>query len=254
MSRTFGVVTGTVVDVDDPSAEGRVLVKMPWLPGDNESYWAPVATLMSGDARGSWFMPEVDDEVLIAFDHGNTDQPFVIGYLWNGAQTPPDDGGASVRRIKTVAGHLLEFHDEDGGHKILLKTAGGQEIELDDTESAITIKTSGSEEVELSPGKVKASTASTSIELDDSAQSATVMAGGGTISMDTSGVNVSHPASLNITCINANVTAAGTIGLTAPIVNVSAPMTTFSGVVMTPTLIATSVVSSSYTPGVGNIW
>jgi uncharacterized protein involved in type VI secretion and phage assembly len=252
--KTFGVVTGKVLDVEDPASEGRVEVSLPWLPGDNHSFWAPVATLMSGDSRGSWFMPEVDDEVLVAFEHGNNDHPFVIGYLWNGKQTPPSDGGSAVRRLKTVSGHVLEFHDEDGGHKILLKTAGGQEIELEDSGSKITIKTSGSEQVELSPGTIKASTASTSVELDDSAQSATVMAGGGTISMDTSGVNVSHPLSLNITCINANVTASASISLTAPTVTVNAPITTFSGVVMAPTLIATSVVSTSYTPGAGNIW
>ena len=124
MSRVYGVVTGIVKSVDDPDSQGRVQVAFPWLLGDPDSYWAPVATLMTGGGRGSWFMPEPDDEVLCSFEHGNVDQPYVVGYLWNGVQKPPSDGGASVRRIHTVSGHLLEFHDEDGGHKILIKTAG----------------------------------------------------------------------------------------------------------------------------------
>ena len=100
MSRVYGVVIGMVTDVDDPNAQGRVNVKLPWLPGENESFWAPVATLMSGGGRGSWFMPEVGDEVLIAFEHGDQNFPFVIGYLWNGVQKPPSNGGKYRNRAE----------------------------------------------------------------------------------------------------------------------------------------------------------
>lgn len=253
MSRVYGVVTGVVRSVDDPSSQGRVLVGLPWLPGDNESYWAPVATLMSGESRGSWFMPEEGDEVLLAFEHGNVDQPFVIGYLWNGIQTPPGDGGHSVRRLKTVSGHVLEFHDEDGGHKILLRSNGGQKVELDDNASSITIETSGGELVKLSPGKVEAATsAGQSIELGDAPPAAKVQAGPGTIQMDASGVTVTHPGSVAVDCTTADLTAAAAVSVTAPTVTVSAPVTTFAGVVMAQVLIADAVVGSAYTPAPGN--
>ena len=61
MGRFSGVVTGTVTSVDDPDGQGRVQVNFPWLGGQNQGYWSPVATLMSGGGRGSWFMPVVGD-------------------------------------------------------------------------------------------------------------------------------------------------------------------------------------------------
>ena len=113
---------------------------------------------MSGGDRGSWFMPEVGDEVLVAFEHGDANFPFVIGYLWNGVDRPPSKGGPEVRRLKTVAGHVLEFHDEKGSRKILIQTAGGQRVELDDAASSVTVETSGHERLRLAPGSVTAST------------------------------------------------------------------------------------------------
>src|SRR5262249_51204410 len=148
-------------------------------------------TLMSGGGRGSWFMPEVGDEVLIAFEHGDQNFPFVIGYLWNGVDKPPSNGGHSVRRLKTVAGHVLEFHDEGGGRKSLRRTAGGQKVELDDAASQITIETSGQEQIQLSPGSVTAQTAAgQSIKLADGPPTATVRAGEATVVLDTNGVSV----------------------------------------------------------------
>lgn len=254
MSAINGVVTGTVLDVNDPASEGRVLIAFPWLPGENTSYWAPVATLMSGGRRGSWFMPEPNDEVLVAFDHGNIDQPFVIGYLWNGAQTPPDDGGHAVRRVKTVSGHVLEFHDEDAGHKILIKTAAGQHIELNDTSHSVTIETSGGERVRLSPGRVLARTAGgQAIELDDAPPSATLKVPPGTITIDESGVTVTHPGSVNVTAgLNASVTAGAELTLSAPSVAIAADIAEFTGVVIAETLVAGAVVGAAYTPAPGN--
>ena len=114
MSKIYGVVTGEVDDLDDPEGEGRIRVRFGWLPGNNQSYWAPVATLMAGDRRGSWFMPEVGDEVLVAFDHGDVNHPYVIGFLWNGQDLPPVDDGASseVRRLRTVSGAVTLSSDE----------------------------------------------------------------------------------------------------------------------------------------------
>jgi phage baseplate assembly protein gpV len=263
VSRVYSVVTGLVTDVNDPDSQGRVNVKLPWLGGESESFWAPVATLMSGGDRGSWFMPEVDDEVLIAFEHGDPAFPFVIGFLWNGVDRPPSEGGHSVRRIRTVSGHVLEFHDEDGGHRILLRTAGGQRVDLDDVARTITIETSGHERVRLSPGRVRASTSGgQSVELDDGPPSATVRAGVGIVTLDTNGINVTSgfgvataagtTASV-IAGTNVAITSGGEVTITAPIVNVVAPVATFAGIVVAETLVAGSVVSPSYTPGAGNL-
>ena len=91
MGKIQGVVTGRVVNVVDPDHQGRVQVSLPYLGGQNTSYWAPVATMMSGKGRGSWFMPEVGDEVLIAFNQDDVAHPFIVGFLWNGEDTPPSN-------------------------------------------------------------------------------------------------------------------------------------------------------------------
>ena len=127
MSQINGVVVGIVKSLDDPKKLGRVRLEFPWLSDKNQSQWARIATLMTGSGRGSWFMPEVEDEVLVAFDHGDIQHPYIVGFLWNGVDKPPNEEiNTSVRRLRTVSGHILEFDDREGQEKILIETQGGQ--------------------------------------------------------------------------------------------------------------------------------
>jgi uncharacterized protein involved in type VI secretion and phage assembly len=114
MSDVNGVVVGLVTSVDDPEQQGRIKVHFPWLDEGHETDWIRIATLMAGNDRGSFFMPEVDDEVLVAFEHGEARFPYVIGFLWNGRDAPP---GAHVRdRIfKSKNGHQIRFLDSTPG-------------------------------------------------------------------------------------------------------------------------------------------
>lgn len=133
MSRMSGVITGQVMSVNDPDGQGRVQVKFPYLGGQNESYWAPVATLMSGGGRGSWFMPEVGDEVLVAFNQDDPAHPHILGYLWNGENQPPETD-PQLRVIRSVNGHEIRLYDPapsqgDRGY-IQIKDAHGNMIEL----------------------------------------------------------------------------------------------------------------------------
>jgi uncharacterized protein involved in type VI secretion and phage assembly len=155
MGHIHGVVVGTVKRVDDPNGEGRVLVEFPWMGGNNQNYWAPVATLMSGSGRGSWFMPEVGDEVLVAFDHEDVNHPFILGYLWNGQDKPPETS-SHKRLIKSVKGHTILLDDSDGGEKIEITTGQGLKITMDDTNSSIQLN-GGGRIVELSNGLVQIS-------------------------------------------------------------------------------------------------
>ena len=96
--RRYGVYTALVTDIRDPEQQGRVKVAFPWAPdagGGSYANWARLATLMGGNRRGSWFIPDVNDEVLVAFEGGDARRPYVVGSLWNGVDTPPesmDDG------------------------------------------------------------------------------------------------------------------------------------------------------------------
>jgi len=164
-----GVVVAVVERRDDPRKEGRITLRYKWLPGEPESGWAPIAAPIAGTKRGAWLMPEKGDEVLVAFEQGCFDNPYVVGFLWNGAHKPPDND-LQHRVIVTPGGHELRFEDNDKKKQIIIKTAGNHVltltdaenamkvsiesakhhvIEIDDVANSITVKTSGKQSVTL---------------------------------------------------------------------------------------------------------
>ncbi|MBW2661782.1 MAG: phage tail protein, partial [Deltaproteobacteria bacterium] len=117
----------------------------PWLSEEDESNWARVASPMAGKERGIYFLPEVDDEVLVAFEHGDIRFPYIIGALWNGKDVPPtknDDGKNNIRIIKSRSGHIISLNDEDGKEKIeIIDKSEKNSIIFDTAENTITITT-----------------------------------------------------------------------------------------------------------------
>jgi uncharacterized protein involved in type VI secretion and phage assembly len=157
VGRVFGVAAGIVTNNQDPEGLGRVKVRFPWLSDDNETDWVRIATLMAGPDRGSFFLPEVDDEVLVAFEHGDINRPFVIGALWNGVDNPPEsnsDGRNNIRKIRSRSGHEIIFDDNGaaGQEKIEIHSNGGHRIVLDDSlggEKIEIVDKSGSNKVSI---------------------------------------------------------------------------------------------------------
>lgn len=146
-----GVVVGIVVNNQDPDKMGRVKVKFPWLSNDDESWWARIATLMAGAGRGSWFLPEVDDEVLVAFEHGDVRFPYVVGALWNGKDAPPannDDGKNNTREIKSRSGHIIRLDDTSGSEKVEVIDKSGNSLTIESSSNAITVKATGRIKIE----------------------------------------------------------------------------------------------------------
>jgi uncharacterized protein involved in type VI secretion and phage assembly len=141
--------------MNDPDGQGRIEVQFPWLSDSLRSSWAPVAAPLAGKQRGVFFMPEIDDEVLVAFEHGDFDHPFIVGFLWNGVDTPPETTNKN-RIIKTPGGHELRFEDTDGAKKIILKSSSGQTITLDDSDGSITLE-GGQRILKMSNGLVQIS-------------------------------------------------------------------------------------------------
>ncbi|MCK9621360.1 MAG: phage baseplate assembly protein V [Methylobacter sp.] len=131
MKQCNGVVIGIVKEID-PTL-GCIKVDFPWMIPPQRSHWAPIASLMGGKKRGAFFMPEIDDEALLAFEQGDFDHPYVVGFLWNGVDDPPTTD-PHRRVIHSVNGHEVEIYDPDisGGDKgyIRLKDAHGNLIEL----------------------------------------------------------------------------------------------------------------------------
>jgi uncharacterized protein involved in type VI secretion and phage assembly len=149
LDRWPGVVTALVTNTDDPLKFGRVKVKFPWLTEDSESDWARIVGPGGGPQAGFFAVPDVDDEVLVVFEHGDFDQPFVLGGLWNGQDAiPPTSDSAPSGEIPLVrtwcsrTGHRFTVYD-NADNKIEIITAGGHQLIMDDANQKITITSSG---------------------------------------------------------------------------------------------------------------
>lgn len=218
-NRLYGAYPAQVVDIKDPDGQGRVKIKLPWSPdqgGGSYQVWARLAVLMAGNNRGTWFIPDPNDEVLVVFEGGDPRRPYVVGMLWNGRDAPPqsmDGAGNNFKKtIRSRNGVEIVIDDTDGSESLTLQTPGGQTVTLKDGPA--------------------------SIELSDS--------NGNDVKLDASGITITTSGTLTI--------EASDVELTAPSVTVTTPLAAFSGVIQTDTVIASTVVGASYTPGAGNIW
>ncbi|HEY6836166.1 MAG TPA: phage baseplate assembly protein V [Gaiellaceae bacterium] len=179
MSQRNAVYPATVLQSRDPRGRGRLKVSV---PAFDQEVWARHATLLTGARRGTWFVPDVGDEVLVAFEGGDARKPVVVGALWNQSDRPPDSNP----------------------ERTLLRTKHGATIVFDDGTGAIEVQDSNGNAVRLAADGV-------------------------------------------------TITAAATVKVLGPMVEIAAAVARFTGVVQCDTLIANSVVASSYTPGAGNL-
>jgi uncharacterized protein involved in type VI secretion and phage assembly len=215
----YGIYPALVSDLKDPTGTGCVKITLPWSPdtgSDHYEVWARVATLMGGNNRGSWFIPDVNDEVLVAFEAGDPRRPYVLGGLWNGSDSPPEsmDGGGqnNLKVMCSRNGVKITLDDTNGQENCIVETPAGQKITLHD-----------------GPG---------SVEVVDS--------NGNSVKLQASGITVNASAKVTI--------SASMLEVSASMVTVNAGMSKFSGVVQADTVICNSIVSASYTPGAGNMW
>jgi uncharacterized protein involved in type VI secretion and phage assembly len=161
-------------------------------------------------------VPDVSDEVLLAFEAGDPRRPYVVGSLWNGQDAPPQSmdgaGRNPVKLLRSRNGVKITLDDSDGREVLKLETPGGHVVLLDDGARSVEVRDSNGNQIKAAP----------------------------------EGVSVTTSAKATVT--------ASTVEISAGMVTVNAGMSKFSGVVQADTVISNSVVSASYTPGAGNIW
>lgn len=209
-----------VVSVQDPDSLNRVQVRIYNCDGNTDEdapVWARVAMPFAGKNKGAFLFPDTGDEVLVVLLSGDPRFPVVIGSFWNGSDQAPDQISNSVNKWTFTGKNgtkIAILEEQSGQETIKLTTPGGQTAKLTDQ---------GNGAIELSTS------------------------GGSSIKIDSQGITVTSSAKVSIT-------ASGQVSVSASMVNVDAGMSKFSGVVKCDTLIATSVVGSTYTPGAGNIW
>ena len=217
-----GAFLARVVSVKDPESRNRIQVRIynvDGVSGQDGAVWARVAVPFAGSKRGAFFIPNVDDEVLVVYLSGDSRFPVVVGGLWNGHDAAPDSfggSGDSVDRwtITGQAGTKIAIIEDASGPMIQFTTPGQLTGKLTDSDG--------------------------SIEFSDANQTS--------IRIDSSGVTINAPTA------QVQVTAASSMTINAPQLTVNAAMATFSGIVQCQVMQATTVVATTYTPGAGNVW
>ncbi len=207
-----------VVSLDDPEGLSRVQVRLLAFDGTTQQdapLWARVVAPFAGADRGAFWLPDVDDEVFVVLVQGDPRQPVILGGLWNGASTPPAQIESGVNKHKVLK--------SKNGITVTMEDESGQE--------KLQLETPGGQKVTLKDGPG-------SITIEDS--------NGNSIKLETSGITITAAAKVSV--------QAASVDVSAGMVKVDAAMSKFSGVVKCDTLITNAVVSTSYTPGAGNVW
>jgi len=192
-----GVAIATVTQNQDPDKLCRVKVRFPWHENSTESYWARLATPMAGDDRGLVVIPEVGDEVLVAFEREDLRFPYVLGGLWNGKEKPPrdnSDGKNDDRIFKSRKKHYLLFTDGSKG-SVELAHEKGRKVTFDDD------------------GIVVQDEKGNSVKIDSNANSITIEAVG-SLKIKAASITIEATGTLD-------VKASGTLGLKGSLVNIN---------------------------------
>jgi uncharacterized protein involved in type VI secretion and phage assembly len=192
-----GVAIATVTQNQDPDKLCRVKVRFPWHENSTESYWARLATPMAGDDRGLVVIPEVGDEVLVAFEREDLRFPYVLGGLWNGKEKPPfdnSDGNNDDRVLKSRKKHYLLFKDGSKG-SVELAHEKGRKVTFDDD------------------GIVVQDEKGNSFKIDSNGNSITIEAVG-TLKIKAASITIEATGTLD-------VKASGTLGLKGSLVNIN---------------------------------
>jgi uncharacterized protein involved in type VI secretion and phage assembly len=141
-----GVMVAIVTNNQDPLGLGRVKVRFPALTGDVESQWARIVGPGAGANRGWYWLPDLDDEVLVCFEGGRFELPLILGSLWNGKDKPPEsnaDGKNARHLVKTRGGHTIVLDDTENEQTIAIADMHGNRLVISSRDNAITLSAEG---------------------------------------------------------------------------------------------------------------
>lgn len=207
-----------VVSVADPERRGRVQVRLSTVDGVTDQdapIWALVSVPVAGPDYGTFMMPGVGDEVVVQFINSDPRRPLVVGSIWHGKAAPPE----------SISGDAIESWTLVGRR--------GTRIAVDESQSGSVIRLTTVAGVDATL-------------TDEGGGRITLSANGSTVEMTPSGIDIDSAGPVEI--------SAATAKLTAGMVTVEAGMSKFNGVVQCDTLITTTCVATTYTPGAGNVW
>jgi len=202
--RFGGVFPALVTNLKDPKNMGRVKLKFPWLDENSESAWARISTVGGGAKRGIFWLPEVNDEVLVAFEHGDFNQPYILGGLYNGRDAPPATANEAVPASK-VEKHLIQTNR----HLIsLTDNAGSEVIEIKDLSDQAVVR------LTTKPGN--------KIEIISKGTEVDIECAQGTVNVKAMTINAKATQEATVSAVNVKVEATAQLDLKGAMVNVEA--------------------------------
>lgn len=157
----FGIYPAIVTGLEDPDSLGRVQVQFPWLSSEGEQdvrAWATLLSPYADNEQGLQVLPEIDSQVVVAFEAGDLRRPYVIGACWNGreAMPAPAEDANNLRVFRTRSNSVLEFDDTQGAPKVTLSTDAGHTLVLDESANEIKVTHSNGSVITFSAaGKIE---------------------------------------------------------------------------------------------------
>jgi Rhs element Vgr protein len=242
-----GLQVGVVTQLEnDPGGENRILVRIPIIHADDEGIWSRVCTLDAGNNRGSFFLPEIGDEVIVGFLNNDPRHAIILGMCNSSSKPAPLTASDENHEKGYVSRSEMKMIFNDDKKSINIETPAGNKVIITEEDKAIKLEDQNGNKVTMDAAGIKGES---SKDINFSINSGTIEvkdAAGNTVKIEASGVTVQSSAKVTI--------MGSTVELTAGTLTVNAGMATFAGVLQAATIIATaSVVSPSYTPGAGNI-
>ena len=172
-ARWFGLYPAVVVDLVDPDTKGRIKVGFPSFgaAGSAVTAWATLLTPYADDNQGLEILPEVDSQVVVAFEAGDPSRPYIVGACWNGHRSLPEAAAVAnnLRTLRTRAGSRLQFDDTQGAAKVRLDMDSGHKVVLDDAAQSVTVEHSNGCKIEINVAGQVTITANSTVEVNASA-------------------------------------------------------------------------------------
>lgn len=230
----------------DPLGEDRILIFLPVFPEGENTFWARIATLDAGNRRGTFFRPEIGDEVVVGFIDDNPNNAVILGMMNSSALPAPITArdANNTKGIYTREGMKLEFDDDK--KSVRIESPQGNKVNLSEQEQGIVVEDQNGNKITMDTGGIKLEDLhSNKVTLDSNGLKMQNSAGG-EVSLTASGIKIMSPGTVEIQGAQLQITGA--------MVTLDSAMVKVSGVVQTTAVIATSVVGTTYTPGAGNVW
>jgi phage baseplate assembly protein gpV len=209
----YGVTVGRVINPADPLTLGRLQVQLPFIDSLDLAPWARVATPMAGQLSGFYCLPKIGDEVLVAFEHGDVNVPYIIGGLWNAFSPPPLPSPIpQIRCIRTLVGNQIVFMEAPPTLILQNGPTPPEPIPAPTVPGAY-------QSLMLAPTGMMATATIFQVQADATVQ---LMVGSNMVTIDASGVSITSTGEVNINAAaGINITAGGTLTITAPMVNIN---------------------------------